>query len=337
MTREPDSTAFDAIVASWRAEGDVPEWPEDWRVDEVLADPATVDPPGADRPAADPPAADHTAADHVAADSGAADPADEPGADALRRNERPGSLPPPDHPAPDLRDATRGGERADRADPANDADRPAIGPRADRPAGPRAPTLPRRTRPPPSSGTTRRAGSTSNPASDRQGLPPTRSPTSTSCHPSRRRCRGWGRRSSSGSRSIGLGLVLVAVPGWVGVPQVYSLPLGLVAIAAGLGWLVLRLWPDPTTCRRRSTSTTPTTPTAAPSSEPPPLVDQAYGRRRAFEPVRDFAPGCAPACTSPITRSLASCAAPTTAAASPSCAVRMRASGRRPAPVSSAA
>jgi hypothetical protein len=44
---------------------------------------------------------------------------------------------------------------------------------------------------------------------------------------------------------IGLGLVLVSVPGWVGVPQVYSLPLGLVAIAAGLGWLVLRLWPDP--------------------------------------------------------------------------------------------
>ena len=44
---------------------------------------------------------------------------------------------------------------------------------------------------------------------------------------------------------IGLGLVLVTFPGWVGVPQVYGLPLGLVAIAAGLGWLVLRLWPDP--------------------------------------------------------------------------------------------
>ena len=44
---------------------------------------------------------------------------------------------------------------------------------------------------------------------------------------------------------IGLGLVLVSFPGWVGVPQVYGLPLGLVAIAAGLGWLVLRLWPDP--------------------------------------------------------------------------------------------
>ncbi len=43
---------------------------------------------------------------------------------------------------------------------------------------------------------------------------------------------------------IVLGLVLVTFPGWVGVPQVYGLPLGLVAIAAGLGWLVLRLWPD---------------------------------------------------------------------------------------------
>jgi hypothetical protein len=44
---------------------------------------------------------------------------------------------------------------------------------------------------------------------------------------------------------ITLGLILVTFPGWVGVPQVYGLPLGLVAIAAGLGWLVLRLWPDP--------------------------------------------------------------------------------------------
>lgn len=41
-----------------------------------------------------------------------------------------------------------------------------------------------------------------------------------------------------------LGLLLVAVPQWVGVPQVYGLPLGLVALACGLGWLVLRLWPD---------------------------------------------------------------------------------------------
>ena len=44
---------------------------------------------------------------------------------------------------------------------------------------------------------------------------------------------------------LGLGLVLVAAPDWIGVPSLYGLPLGLVALAAGIGWLVLRLWPDP--------------------------------------------------------------------------------------------
>lgn len=44
---------------------------------------------------------------------------------------------------------------------------------------------------------------------------------------------------------MGLGLVLVVAPGWLGVAAPYGLPLGLVALAAGLGWLVLRLWPDP--------------------------------------------------------------------------------------------
>ncbi|MDT7613602.1 MAG: hypothetical protein QOF00_1049 [Pseudonocardiales bacterium] len=41
-----------------------------------------------------------------------------------------------------------------------------------------------------------------------------------------------------------LGLVLIWWPGWVGVPTTYGVPLGLVSIASGLGWLVLRLWPD---------------------------------------------------------------------------------------------
>jgi hypothetical protein len=44
---------------------------------------------------------------------------------------------------------------------------------------------------------------------------------------------------------LALGLVLVITPGWVGVPEPYGLPLGLLALASGLGWLVLRLWPDP--------------------------------------------------------------------------------------------
>lgn len=42
-----------------------------------------------------------------------------------------------------------------------------------------------------------------------------------------------------------LGVVLVSAPGWVGVPSTYGLPLGLLTLAAGLGWLVLRLWPTP--------------------------------------------------------------------------------------------
>lgn len=44
---------------------------------------------------------------------------------------------------------------------------------------------------------------------------------------------------------LALGLILVLVPGWVGVGPAYGLPLGLLSLAAGLGWLVLRLWPDP--------------------------------------------------------------------------------------------
>ncbi|MGH3615060.1 MAG: hypothetical protein ACRDRK_21195, partial [Pseudonocardia sp.] len=47
---------------------------------------------------------------------------------------------------------------------------------------------------------------------------------------------------------LGLGLVLVTSPNWVGVPASYGLPLGLLTLAAGLGWLVLRLWPDPPPC-----------------------------------------------------------------------------------------
>jgi hypothetical protein len=43
---------------------------------------------------------------------------------------------------------------------------------------------------------------------------------------------------------IVLGIVLIATPRWVGVPEIYGVPLGLVSIASGLAWLVLRLWPD---------------------------------------------------------------------------------------------
>ena len=44
---------------------------------------------------------------------------------------------------------------------------------------------------------------------------------------------------------LALGHTLVTAPGIVGVPGIYGLPLGLLTLAAGLGWLVLRLWPGP--------------------------------------------------------------------------------------------
>ena len=55
---------------------------------------------------------------------------------------------------------------------------------------------------------------------------------------------------------LGLGLVLVATPEWIGIPSAYALPLGLVALASGLAWLVLRLWP---TAPRAATATGRTT------------------------------------------------------------------------------
>ncbi len=53
-----------------------------------------------------------------------------------------------------------------------------------------------------------------------------------------------GPPAAVGLTLIVLGIVLIATPGWVGVPELYGVPLGLVGIASGLGWLVLRLWPD---------------------------------------------------------------------------------------------
>ena len=54
-----------------------------------------------------------------------------------------------------------------------------------------------------------------------------------------------GPPAAVGFTLLALGLALVTTPGLVGVPDVYGLPLGLVALASGLGWLVLRLWPSP--------------------------------------------------------------------------------------------
>jgi hypothetical protein len=184
VTREPDPTAFDAIVASWRADGNVPEWPEDR---------------GDDAPA---------------------DPLPEPRAD--RSTGRPGADLYADQPGPDRRDTTardeRLGQQTGRTDPApgdpHTTDEAATANRSDLPNG--------------------KQGSAADPVADEHFVPPEPPPLPR-----------MGPPIIVGLTLIGLGLVLVSFPAWVGVPQVYGLPLGLVAIAAGLGWLVLRLWPDP--------------------------------------------------------------------------------------------
>jgi len=178
VTREPDPTAFDAIVASWRAEGDVPEWPQH-RGAEAPADPEPRADRGTGRPGADL-------------------PAEQPGTD--RRDTTP-------------RDEPCGTGRTDPlpGDPRTTDEAAAA---ANLPNG--------------------KPGSAADPVADEHFVPPEPPPLPR-----------MGPPIIVGLTLIGLGLVLVSFPGWVGVPQVYGLPLGLVAIAAGLGWLVLRLWPDP--------------------------------------------------------------------------------------------
>ncbi|GAA4546073.1 hypothetical protein [Pseudonocardia xishanensis] len=41
---------------------------------------------------------------------------------------------------------------------------------------------------------------------------------------------------------VAIGIVLIAAPQWLGMSSLYGLPLGLVAIAGGLTWLLMRLW-----------------------------------------------------------------------------------------------
>ncbi len=44
---------------------------------------------------------------------------------------------------------------------------------------------------------------------------------------------------------LAFGLILVIAPSWIGLPRAFSLPLGLLTLACGVGWLLLRLWPAP--------------------------------------------------------------------------------------------
>jgi hypothetical protein len=226
VTREPDPTGFDAIVASWRAEGNVPEWPDDLRLDDDATDVDPDDPPteaGTEADADDrtdprpdapgpgpagvegPPLGRHTdrlAADHPGTDTPGSSP----------HGDRPDAAPDPAAPGVEHRDPDHGGAAPRRGtDPAAE----------DR----RDPT-------------SRERGHLARPAvdplADEHFVPPEPPPLPR-----------MGPPILIGLTLITLGLVLVTFPGWVGVPQVYGLPLGLVAIAAGLGWLVLRLWPDP--------------------------------------------------------------------------------------------
>ena len=177
MADDPDDARrgvddFDAIVAGWRRDGDVPRWP---------------DPPGADAPAGDAPG------------GGDAAPGDGPG-DPVPAD---GDAPPP-APGP-----VRSGSTA--RDPAAPRPRPAGGP----PAAHRPPTGPPD-------------------VDDDHFVPPDPPPLPR-----------IGPPAAVGLVLLVLGVVLVSAPDWVGVSSVYGLPLGLLVLAAGLGWLVLRLWPTP--------------------------------------------------------------------------------------------
>ena len=263
MTREPDSSSFDAIVAAWRAEGNVPQWPDDPHLDEPAADARTgvgtdaraedaaedaaaaaaaADAAGgrSDTPAQQPPSDPRTDpdSDHRRADAARADPGRTDAGRADPKHADPGRADPgradPGLGDPGLGDPGFGDpglgelDRADaaRADPGPTGGSPGPHPHAEEAAdgrgaanGDRQPA---------------RAGAAADPNADEHFVPPEPPPLPR-----------MGPPILVGLTLILLGLVLVTFPGWVGVPQVYGLPLGLVAIAAGLGWLVLRLWPDP--------------------------------------------------------------------------------------------
>jgi hypothetical protein len=279
VTREPDPTGFDAIVAAWRAEGNVPQWPDDPQLDELAPDARTgldtdvdtdapADPAAADRPDGatgsrsdtDAPRADP---DHADPPFGAAradpDRADPPFGTARADPSRAG------HPLDTGRaghplDTGRPGDPTDvrsaagRAEPGRaddhvdddldrrdagraddtDHDHPGDGSAPRGGAEPHAEDVADRRGANGEHGHPVRAGAAADPHADEHFVPPDPPPLPR-----------MGPPILVGLTLIGLGLVLVTFPGWVGVPQVYGLPLGLVAIAAGLGWLVLRLWPDP--------------------------------------------------------------------------------------------
>ncbi|HEY0815870.1 MAG TPA: hypothetical protein VGE11_21555 [Pseudonocardia sp.] len=195
MTREPDPTGFDDIVAALQREGGLPQWPEDGRW------------PGDDSPSLD----DRLRADGQLPRVTAVDPFDRlPGGAA---GEVPDTrIPRTDGPEND-RDPGRG---ADFREGDGEGGGDALPLAGELPADPLAADP-----------------IAADPLADEHFVPPEPPPLPR-----------LGPPILVGLTLIVLGLVLVTFPGWVGVPQLYGLPLGLVAIASGLGWLVLRLWPD---------------------------------------------------------------------------------------------
>lgn len=185
---DPARDAFDAIVASWQAEGHVPQWP--------------ADTPPLDGPLRElaPPA--ETLSSPF--DTGFFDTGFDTG---------PLEIAPPELEALD----TAPLDAATRADAASDIGSDAaplhIGP--DDP-----PTRPHRA--------VRAAA-----ADDHHFVPPEPPPIPR-----------MGPPAVVGAVLLGMGLLLVITPAWLGMSDIYGLPLGLIALAAGLGWLVLRLWPD---------------------------------------------------------------------------------------------
>jgi hypothetical protein len=185
VTREPDPTGFDDIVAEWQREGDVPQWPEDGRW------PGDGPTHSDESPPTDEPPADDPAVGESPLVSGRALFEEPTARDDRQDLEGTAAAVPPDTTVPADDRSSEGGAPG------------------------------------------RLSGSAADPLADEHFVPPEPPPLPR-----------MGPPILVGLTLIVLGLVLVTFPGWVGVPQVYGLPLGLVAIAAGLGWLVLRLWPD---------------------------------------------------------------------------------------------
>lgn len=214
---EPDPVdEFERIVAGWRRERSVPAWPDDEPTDPGGpgrgAGPPVEPVPGSDRGAgSDGTGRDGTGRDGTGSDGTGRDGA---GSDGTRQEDprlhEPGTTQPdgPGFDAP-VGDPTPPGHRAARSDRLWDGEN--------------------------AESAVHRPGPAADPDTE-HFVPPEPPPLPP-----------VGPPALVGLGLLLLGIVLITVPWWIGVPDVYGVPLGLITLAAGLGWLVLRLWPDPPT------------------------------------------------------------------------------------------